>query len=666
MKSIFLGFFIIVFCSCSRNDCNQSYEVIELNEGWSFSELGENDFRSATVPGSVHMDLLANEIIDNPFFERNELNLQWIEKKNWIYKTKILIDDPHLFKKNLMLRFNGLDTYAKVYLNNSLILSANNMFRSWEIEIQDLIQLGENELKLVFTSPLNENEQLVNEYPYALPSGNEPSYIATKTGNFTRKAAYQFGWDWGPRFVTMGIWKPIELISWSDAKIEDAYTITKNINKGVASLETNITLEVKTPGNYRIRIDTFEILKHYDKGIHNLKHQFKIFNPKLWWANNMGEPYLYEETISLIRKEEKIHEKKNSFGVRTIEFINEPDSIGTSFYFKLNDSTIFIKGANYIPQDVFLSRVSIEKYQQLIIAAKEANFNMIRVWGGGIYERDIFYELCDKFGILVWQDFMFSGSLYPNEIEFKKNIKEEVRENIIRLRRHPCIAIWCGNNEIEVAWENWGWQKQFGYTNSDSITIWKNYFDIFRKLIPEQISELDPLRSYIPTSPLSNWGEKENFNHSSMHYWGVWHGKEPFENFENNIGRFMVEYGFQSFPKLSSLKMVMNDSSLYLESLAMKHRQKSYIGNQLIQSHINQYFPNPKNFNEFIILSQKTQAIGLEMAINSHMNKSPHCMGTLFWQFNDCWPGPSWSVIDYYGNKKDAYLSVKNAFKSID
>lgn len=653
---------LILFTNCNGNYRLQ-YEKAVLDSNWTFSALGKNQFHRARVPGSVHMDLYRNKIIEDPFYELNEMSLQWIEETNWEYKTTFDLDDYFLLNENISLNFNGLDTYADIYLNDSLILSSNNMFRSWELDVKDLLVTDSNELRIVFESPVLRNKNIVDDYPFKLPSGNEPKYVETKTSNFTRKAAYQFGWDWGPRFVTMGIWKPVELISWNSARIVDVFTQTNSIKDSVADLTTDITLEVSKAGNFIIGIDSLEIKKYFDPGLHHFKYPFQIKNPKLWWVNNMGESYLYKQNISLHKGNENIHKRTNCFGVRTVELINEPDSIGTSFYFKLNNSPIFIKGANYIPQDVFLSRVTPKHYERLIIAAKEANFNMLRVWGGGIYEKDIFYDLCDKYGILVWQDFMFSGSLYPNIQGFKENIKEEIKENIKRLRQHPCIAIWCGNNEIEVAWRNWGWQKEYGYNTSDSIYLWESYHAIFRTLIPKHLSQLDPLRNYTPTSPLSNWGTKENFDHSSMHYWGVWHGKEPFENFKNNIGRFMVEYGFQSFPKLSNLSKVMHDSSLYLNSKAMEHRQKSYIGNDLIKTHINQYFSPPKNFNEFVKLSQKTQAIGLEIAINSHMNKSPHCMGTLFWQFNDCWPGPSWSIIDYYGNKKDAYFSVKKAFK---
>jgi beta-mannosidase len=367
--------------------------------------------------------------------------------------------------------------------------------------------------------------------------------------------------------------------------------------------------------------------------------------------------------VKLYSKDDVVDTYTDKYGIRTIELVNQPDSIGTAFYFVLNGKEIFMQGANYIPQDVFLSRVTDNQYRTLLHAAKEANMNMLRVWGGGIYEEDLFYDLCDSLGILVWQDFMFAGSLYPDTKEFKENVKEEITQNIKRLRTHPCLAIWCGNNEIEVAWKNWGWQKQYGYSKSDSISIWKNYESIFLDLIPSLVSEHHPEAYYTSTTPLSNWGSAQNFNHGSMHYWGVWHGREPFENFSSNVGRFMVEYGFQSYPSISSLSQVIADTNLNLNSPSMAHRQKSFVGNGLILQHIEHYFDKPETFEEFVQRSQQTQAIGLQMAIEAHKRDQTHCRGTLFWQLNDCWPGPSWSVIDYYGQKKLAYDAVKQAFQ---
>ncbi len=663
MKKLFYLFLPLLFASCS----NQSeHEIIfqskVISENWEFSEAGKSEWHPAKVPGSVHMDLFHNQIIADPYFENNELKQRWIETKNWTYRTTFEVDSLNLSAQRNNLKFNGLDTYAKVYLNNALILTSNNMFRTWEVPVHDLLQLGMNELRIEFESPINHNKEAVKNYPYTLPSGNETADIEPKVANFTRKAAYQFGWDFAPRFVTSGIWKTIQLQDWNYARITNVYTYTKAIEEGIAFMETEMEIEAIETGQYELEIDGIRKVKELKAGINVVKHSFEVKNPNLWSINNEDPNYLYKQIIFLTKEGKKAFYSQTEFGIRTIELVNEPDSVGTSFFFKLNGKKIFAQGANYIPQDVFLSRVTPAKYEKLIQQAKTAGMNMLRVWGGGIYEREIFYELCDKYGIMVWQDFMFAGSLYPESEEFTANITQEVIENIKRLRSHPCLALWCGNNEQEVAWKNWGWQKQFGYSPEDSAKIWNYQQYLFRDLIPKLVAEHSSTIDYTPTSPLSNWGTAENFNHGSMHYWGVWHGKEPFENFEKNVGRFMVEYGFQSFPSLETLKKTMDDSSLYLNSIAMQNRQKSYIGNGLIEEHIKQYFDAPSSFEEFVQLSQETQAKGLKMAIDAHQRRRPYCGGTLFWQLNDCWPGPSWSVIDYYGNEKIAYEVVKKAF----
>ncbi len=278
---------------------------------------------------------------------------------------------------------------------------------------------------------------------------------------------------------------------------------------------------------------------------------------------------------------------------------------------------------------------------------------------------DIFYDLCDEQGILVWQDMMFAGSLYPtNDTIFLNSVYKEIEQNIIRLRNHPCIALWCGNNEIDVAWKNWGWQKKYNYSESDSLIIWNGYKDLFHDSIPSIISRLDN-RDYTSTSPLSNWGKSENFNHSSMHYWGVWHGKEDLSEFRNNIGRFMVEYGFQSYPSMETINKFTAINEQDLDHPVMKNRQKSYIGNGMITEHTEKWYGKSSSFDDFVIKSQQTQAIALKTAIQQHRKKQPHCMGSLFWQLNDCWPGPSWSIIDHYGNTKIAYEVVKKEFQPI-
>ena len=649
-----ITFVIMAFAS---NAFSQQFEY-EIKTNWKFQQEGKNEWNNATVPGVVHLDLLENEIIEDPYWENNELKLRWIENENWIYQTTFIVDDSVLKFNQQELIFNGLDTYATVYLNGKEILQAENMFREWKVDAKQFIKQGDNELKVVFQSPIKYNKKKVKKYPYQLPSGNESADIKPKVASFTRKAAYHFGWDWGPRFVTCGIWKPVVFRVWKEAIIENINVYTDSITQKGAHLRAQFDAYVEESGSYDFRIGEHKTSLLLAKGFNEVGTEFIVEDPTLWWCNGHGDPYLYNEEVVIWKDSELLDRKDITYGIRTIELVNEPDSTGTSFFFKLNGEPIFVQGANYIPQDMFLPRVSNERYEKLIDQVASANMNMIRVWGGGIYEKDIFYNLCDENGILVWQDFMFAGSLYPDDNSFFRNIEEEGIQNVKRLSGHPCLALWCGNNEIEVAWKNWGWQKQYKYSEEDSIIIWANYKNFFHYVLPEIVDAYTNL-DYTPTSPLSNWGTPENFNHSSMHYWGVWHGREPFENFEKNVGRFMVEYGFQSFPDLRTLKKVISNNNLNLESLVMKNRQKSYIGNNQILEQINNHFSEPTSFENFIELSQKTQAKAMKIAIQAHMKKAPHCMGTMFWQLNDCWPGPSWSVIDYYGNEKQAYDVVK-------
>lgn len=662
MRNLLLLLSILCFLACKQTVPHYSRN---LQESWQFQMDGDQRLYDAKVPGVVHLDLLENNLIENPFENNNELNQRWIEEENFQYSTYFILSEDDLIADHIELEFEGLDTYAEVYLNDSLIIESNNMFRSWKSEIKPLLKSDTNCLVVYFTSPINKNENRLKYYPYDLPSGNEGEDILVKVSPFTRKAAYHFGWDWGPRFVTSGIWKPVHLNFWNDARITNVVTRTTDLVKGYARIQTEVEIECSTHGLYELTIGEKRAEIELYPGTNSIFQGFDVENPELWWCNGEGEAHLYSEKVVLKNGSRLLDSCTNRFGIRTIELVQEEDSIGTSFYFLLNGKPVFMKGANYIPQDIFLPRVKDEQYEALITSAQEAGMNMLRVWGGGVYEKDIFYDLCDEKGILVWQDFMFAGSMYPVDSLFLQNVEKEAEDNLKRLSSHPCIALWCGNNEIDVAWKNWGWQKQYGYSVEDSIELWNGYESLFKELLPKQVKKWSPMTPFVHTSPLRNWGTPENFNHSSMHYWGVWHGKEPFESFEKNVGRFMVEFGFQSFPDIETLARAISEDQLTLESDVMRNRQKSYIGNGLITQHIEQYYPSPTSFEEFVELSQEVQAKGLDMAIKAHMKSQPHCMGTLFWQLNDCWPGPSWSVIDYYGRKKKAYEVVKKNFNQV-
>ena len=638
----------------------QAQQIRLLHENWSFSEAAKNDWKSATVPGVVHTDLLKLGLIKDPWFGTNEKELQWIEDKNWIYRCSFTLNESELQNRHIDLLFEGLDTYAEVSLNGKLILSADNMFRSWRLDVKSLLISGINKLEIVFKNPGEVNKPKLAVLGYELPAGSES--VPIKVSPFTRKAPYHFGWDWGPRFVTSGIWKPVKLEFWNEARIEDLQIIQKSLTEEKAVLE--IQTKIRTDSKEKIRLhvngkpmdiqlfgrDTLVIVRD------------SIMNPELWWPNGWGKQKRYPIIVKLEHREQFIDRKVKEIGLRTIELVQDVEKNGRSFYFKVNGIPIFIKGANYIPQSHFLPSVTETQYRSLIEDAQKVNMNMLRVWGGGIYENDIFYDLCDEKGILVWQDFMFAGSMYPGDSAFVNNVKAEVREQISRLRHHPCIALWNGNNEMEVAWFNWGWQKQFGWSAADSAKIRQDYEQLFHKMIPDQIRELDPERFYTPTSPLSNWGKMENFNYGSMHYWGVWHGKDNFEDYRKYVGRFMSEYGFQSFPEMSTIRKFAEESQLSLDSEVMKWHQKSYVGNGMIAKHAEKYFAKTSNFEDFANKSQQTQALAMQIAIDAHRIRKGHCWGTLYWQYNDCWPGPSWSSRDVYGNWKQLHKDLKVLF----
>ena len=653
---------IISFCIQCKQSPAKYNSIKKIDENWVLHVAEKDTFLSVNIPSNVHSDLHSHQLIEDPFWENNELKLQRIEDENWTYSTTFQLAEEEFTYEFINLIFEGLDTYSEVKLNNQLVFSSDNMFISYEEDVKSLLLIGENTLEVQFTSPINKNRDRVNNYPYKLPSGSETT--ALQVGSFTRKAAYHFGWDWGPRFVTMGIWKPVYLKFYNEAKINHVRTETKEINEDYAIQEFHIEIESGlTLSDYRLRIGDSLFSIELKEGINNISASIQINHPKLWWTHDHGNPYLYTENITLSKNNQNIDNQLIKYGIRQVKLINETDSIGTSFYFKLNGKPIFIKGANYIPQSSFLTDVTAEKYYNLLQLSKEAHMNMLRVWGGGIYEQDLFYDLCDSLGILVWQDMMFACSLYPTlEDEFINSIQEEITQNIKRLQKHPCIALWCGNNEVDVAWHNWGWQHQFGYSSEDSLNIWKGQQQLFEYLIPGIIKNLDN-RAYIPSSPQSNWGTKENFNHGCMHYWDVWHGKKDIDAFKYHVGRFMAEYGFQSYPSLETILHFTDSSHLSLTDSVMINRQKSYIGNSMIENQINKFLSPANSFEDFVEKSQEVQSMALDFALNAHINKQPHCMGTLFWQLNDCWPGPSWSIIDYYQRPKKAYYLVKSNFK---
>ena len=378
----------------------------------------------------------------------------------------------------------------------------------------------------------------------------------------------------------------------------------------------------------------------------------------------MGEANLYGYDVNLRYNGLAINHY-GTMGLRTLELVQEKDSIGKSFYFKLNGKPVFMKGANYIPQDNFVSSVKQNDYKKIIQMAKDANMNMLRVWGGGVYADDEFYKECDRNGILVWQDFMFACAMYPGDSAFVENVKQEITQQVKRLRTHPCIALWCGNNEIDEGWQNWGWQKQYKYSKKDSTTIWNDYDVLFHKVIPQIVAENNSSVSYWPSSPSIGWGHKESLQQGDSHYWGVWWGNESFETYTKKVGRFMSEYGFQGMPDMNTFKGFCDSNELNLNSKSVKAHQKHPKGYETIQTYMERSYKVPADFRKYNYVSQLLQRDGMKIAIEAHHRAKPYCMGTLYWQLNDCWPVTSWSAIDYNYKPKALYYETKKLFNDI-
>lgn len=636
---------------------------------WTFKNKSDSIWHPAKVPGTIHTDLLENKLIQDPYMGTNEKALQWIDTASWQYQCFFEISPYELAKNHIELQLKGLDTYASVYLNDQLILTADNMFRSWSIDIKKQAIHGKNKLTIVFESAVLKGKDLAKKVPYTLP-GEEKV--------FTRKAQYHFGWDWGPRFVTCGIWQPVLLTCWNKARLINIQSIQKTLNDSIAELRFRCEIESDIESSILISISNaisdFDPFKKFTKiqvtkGITNYNVEYNIQKPKRWWCNGLGKANLYTFKIALDDNNSQLDSKQISIGLRTIELINEKDSIGTSFYFKLNGVPVFMRGANYIPQDNFIPRVNEATYKTILKNATDANMNMLRVWGGGIYEQDEFYDACDKNGILVWQDFMFACAMYPGDSNFINNVAKEAKEQVERLRNHPCIALWCGNNEITEGWQNWGWQKQYNYSIKDSTEIADNNSHLFDKVIKDVLTFNDGSRPYWSSSPSIGWGHDESYSNGDSHYWGVWWGMEPFEKYKTKTGRFVSEYGFQGMPNVSTLGKVglfKKTSENEIDSVVLKAHQKHPKGFETITAYMLRDYNLPKNsIDHYAYISQLLQADAMQIAIESHRRKKPFCMGTLYWQLNDCWPVTSWSTIDYDNNYKASHYQVIRSYKNV-
>ena len=625
--------------------------VMRIESGWQFREAGKTDWYNATVPGCVHTDLLANKLIEDPFYRDNEKKQQWIDKKDWEYRTNFQVTPQTLAHENVELVFEGLDTYAEVFLNEQLVLKADNMFRTWRVEVKSKLKAGDNTLRILFRSPINEILPVMAKLDYKLPASNDQG---EKTSPFTRKAPYQYGWDWGPRFVTSGIWKPVSIQAWDQARVDAVQILVNKISADTAVVTANVEVEASEAGAATIVLENVtdntvagKQQVTLNKGANKVSFDFTVARPRLWWPNGLGAQPLYSFRARSLINGKVTDEKITRTGLRSLELRQQRDEAGQSFMFVINGVPVFAKGGNWIPADSFPTRITKDKYRFLVKSVHDSNMNMLRVWGGGIYESDEFYQLCDEMGIMVWQDFMFACSMYPGNQEFLDNVRAEAIDNVKRLRNHPSIVLWAGNNEVETAWMNWGWRQSL------PASLWDDYKKIFLGVLQEVTAKFDPSRPYWPSSPHGGLADDpDSIRSGDNHFWRVWHAAEPFSDYEKQTPRFMSEYGFQSFPNIETVKYYTLPEERDIESPIMLAHQRHPRGNQLVREYMLRDYAQPKDFESFLYVSQVLQAEGIRIGAEHLRRIMPHNMGSLYWQIDDCWPVASWSSIDYFGRWK--------------
>lgn len=636
--------------------------MVPLDRGWTIERADAGDALPAVVPGTVQQDLLRAGRIPDPAVDRNIEQVQWVGEQDWVYRYSLSIDDEILTHDHIDLVFKGLDTFAEVVLNGEMLGRADNMFRTWEFPIRDRLRAGRNRLEVRFRSPVVVGRERRSSFGIQLPSDNEVGPL--RIAPYVRKAAYQFGWDFCPPLVTIGIWQPVELRVWDVTRITGVQVDQRDDGRTVA-VHCRVTTAGDVKGCKLAAILDGEV-QRVDLGPDGVGEAvLMVADPQRWWPNGSGERPLYRLQVELWRNGRVLDRRCHRIGLRRIALDQAKDDQGQRFTFVVNGEPLFMKGANMVPPDMLLPRAGDSTWVRLVRDMQRAHFNMVRVWGGGVYPPDAFFDACDTAGILVWQDLMFAN-MTPDDPPFIASVEGEVRDQVGRIGHHACLALWCGNNELDVAWKNWGWRTKYGYDARDSTRLRRAYHDLFERTLPRWIAELDHT-PYIPSSPISNWGNSVGLGTGDLHYWGVWHADSSFASFKGNTGRFVSEYGFQSYPDSATLALFLSPDERVLGSEVLRSRQRSYRTDRPILEAIRrEEGAVPATLGAFINAGQRVQALALHKAIMAHWNAASRCMGSLFWQLNDCWPGPSWSVIDVTGRWKAAMYVVEEDFGRMD
>ena len=634
----------------------------ELNRGWEFRQLTNGDaqpnaaWRPATVPGDVHLDLLANKQIPDPFARDNESKLQWISDSGWQYRTTLHATPALLHRQHVELFFEGLDSEAEVSVNGQKLLDAMNSFRGFRIDIKAALHSGDNELLVTFTAPAVTSRRLALADKW---HGQSPT--ADKT--YLRKPAFEYGWDWGPTFVTSGIWRPVRLESWDSARIEDLFLRQREIRPELARVDAEVTIVAGSAGPAKVELQWSlggqhrELTRDVDlvPGENHVVVPVEIAKPALWYPSGYGAQPLYQWKATVMTAGHAADTRSAETGLRSLELRRDYDKFGRSFEFVVNGTPVYAKGADVIPFDSFPSRVTEPQYRHILQSARDSNMNIVRLWGGGYYETETFYHIADELGIMVWQDFMFGNDWQPGTASFRDEVKREAEYQVTRLRNHPSIVLWCGNNETE---ESLGWAKNASAKLLDTagrVRIWQDYLLLFSSVLPRVVERLDAATPYWPSSPSADYEDDlpAGQHTGDSHNWDVWHGRVPFSTYETHHERFVSEYGFQSFPLLPTVKTFTDakDRESIFTAVMLAH-QKNDEGNSIIHDYMTKDYAEPKDFASLLYASEVLQAEGVKIGAEHLRRIRPENMGGIYWQLNDCWPVASWSSIDYLGRWK--------------
>lgn len=636
-------------------------KTLSLNGLWKMKRNDGVEWIKSNVPGSVYKDLLSAGKIEDPFYRENEDDIRELSRYDYEYEREFQVDKNFLSYENVKLSCKGLDTLAKITINGKTVAETNNMHRHYEFDIRQYIYEGKNKIHIIFYSPIKFIEKANKRRPLWGVDTTIKGY------EHIRKAHSMFGWDWGPQLPDEGIWRDIELVGYSAARFENFY-ITQKHDKDKVTLNVDVTTEIiDSEEDYSVELVLLSpsgerVSEKWVSVEYKTSVSFEINEPKLWWPNGYGEQNLYTLKIVLKHGEHQIDYMEKRVGLRTATIKREPDKWGETFNFHINGLDIFAMGANYIPEDSIIVRGNEDKTRKLIESCIDANFNCVRVWGGAFYPEDYFYDLCDEYGLIVWQDFMFACGVYDLARGFEENICEEIKDNVKRIRNHASLCLWCGNNEMELAWIQWGIPQD--------TKLKMDYIKQFEVIIPEILGKLDPNTFYWPASPSSGGGflEPGAENKGDVHYWDVWHGRKPFSDFRKYYFRFASEYGFQSFPSMKTIKTFTLPEDRNIFSAVMEKHQKcgtNGYGNKLIMEYLFSYYKYPKDFEATIYASQVLQGEGIKMGIEHWRRNRGRCMGSTYWQMNDCYPVTSWSSIDYYGRWKAMHYYAKRFYAPV-